>query len=61
MLELLLNSVSVASLICEWENSACAKKRERCMLSFRSFLFAAATAMFEPEFLFRQFILRFLF
>ncbi|BAO93407.1 hypothetical protein BSNT_08351 [Bacillus subtilis subsp. natto BEST195] len=31
------------------------------MLSFRSFLFAAATAMFEPEFLFRQFILRFLF
>ncbi|RPK18126.1 hypothetical protein EH2_03436 [Bacillus subtilis] len=28
MLELLLNSVSVASLICEWENSACAKKRE---------------------------------
>ncbi|QAT57689.1 hypothetical protein EQW70_09945 [Bacillus subtilis] len=40
MLELLFNSVSVASLICEWENSACSRKRETCMLSFRSCLFA---------------------
>ncbi|MGR3186392.1 hypothetical protein [Bacillus subtilis] len=61
MLELLFNSVSVASLICEWENSACSRKRDVYVVISFMLVCSAATVMFELEFLFSQFILRFLF